>query len=131
MAYRTGTMAATSAGTGGEVRLVDLDVIKRYSLAVRQEWAPADEVLAALDATRDAVLHALGLEPDREASDGGGLDATGPTRATFAAGADDVDDAFGDEPDDAFGSGSPRSGRSTGRRERGRRSGGGGRGSRA
>ena len=28
-----------------EVRLVDLAVIKRYSLAVRQERAPAEEVL--------------------------------------------------------------------------------------
>ena len=42
-----------------EVRLVDLVVIKRYSLAVRQEWAPAEEVLAALDATRDQVSAAL------------------------------------------------------------------------
>ena len=43
-----------------EVRLVDLEVIKRYSLAVRQESAPADDLLAALDASRDAVLAALG-----------------------------------------------------------------------
>jgi len=42
-----------------EVRVVDLVVIKRYSLAVRQEWAEADEVLAALDASRDQVLAAL------------------------------------------------------------------------
>jgi hypothetical protein len=46
-----------------EVRLVDLVVIKRYSLAVRQEWAPAEEVLAALDATRDQVSAALEQEP--------------------------------------------------------------------
>lgn len=39
-----------------EVRLVDLEVIKRYSLAIRQESAPAAEVLAALDASRAAVL---------------------------------------------------------------------------
>ena len=44
-----------------DVRLVDLDVIKRYSLAVRQETAPAEEVLAALDASRAAVKAALGL----------------------------------------------------------------------
>jgi hypothetical protein len=43
-----------------EVRLVDLMLIKRYSLAVRQEWAEADEVLAALDASREQVLAALG-----------------------------------------------------------------------
>ena len=43
-----------------EVRLVDLEVIKRYSLAVRQESAPAEDLLAVLDASRDAVLAALG-----------------------------------------------------------------------
>ena len=42
-----------------EVRLVDLEVIKRYSLAVRQESAPAADLLAALDASRDAVLALL------------------------------------------------------------------------
>lgn len=39
-----------------EVRLVDLEVIKRYSLAVRQESAPAEDLLAALDASREAIL---------------------------------------------------------------------------
>ncbi len=42
-----------------EVRLVDLEVIKRYSLAVRQESAPAEDLLAALDASREAVLAAM------------------------------------------------------------------------
>ena len=42
-----------------DVRLVDLDVIRRYSLAVRQETAPAEEVLAVLDASREVVLAAL------------------------------------------------------------------------
>lgn len=42
-----------------EVRLVDLEVIKRYSLAIRQESAPASEVLAALDASRATVLAAM------------------------------------------------------------------------
>jgi hypothetical protein len=42
-----------------EVRLVDLAVIKRFSLAVRQEWADADDVLAALEDSRHAVLDAL------------------------------------------------------------------------
>ena len=45
-----------------DVRLVDLDFIKRYSLAVRQETAPAEEVLALLDASRAQVAAALGLE---------------------------------------------------------------------
>lgn len=43
-----------------DVRLVDLEVIKRYSLAVRRDAVPADELLAALDASRDAVLAAIG-----------------------------------------------------------------------
>ena len=43
-----------------DVRLVDLEFIKRYSLAVRQETAPAEEVLAALDASRAAVKEAMG-----------------------------------------------------------------------
>lgn len=42
-----------------EVRLVDLAVIKRYSLAIRQETAPADEVLRVLDATRKAVVELI------------------------------------------------------------------------
>jgi hypothetical protein len=46
-----------------DVRLVDLDIIKRYSLAVRQESAPAEEVLAALDASRAAVKAAIGRKP--------------------------------------------------------------------
>lgn len=43
-----------------DVRLVDLEVIKRYSLAVRRDAVPADELLAALDASRDTVLAAMG-----------------------------------------------------------------------
>lgn len=42
-----------------DVRLVDLEVIKRYSLAIRQEAAPASELLAALDASRATVLAAM------------------------------------------------------------------------
>jgi hypothetical protein len=56
-----------------EVRLVDLAVIKRFSLAVRQEWAPADEVLAALEDSRQAVIDSL-------AADGIDVDAVGPKR---------------------------------------------------
>ena len=43
----------------GEVRLVDLEIIKRYSLAVRQESASADDLLAALDASRELVAASL------------------------------------------------------------------------
>ena len=46
-----------------DIRLVDLDVIKRYSLAVRAESAPAKEVLAALHASREAVLAVLKTSP--------------------------------------------------------------------
>ena len=43
-----------------DVRLVDLEVIKRYSLAVRRDTVPADELLSVLDASRTVVLAALG-----------------------------------------------------------------------
>lgn len=51
---------------GNEVRLVDLEVIKRYSLAVRQESAEAEDLLAALDASRETVLASLppGARPE-------------------------------------------------------------------
>ena len=42
-----------------DVRLVDLEVIKRYSLAVRRDTVPADEVLEALDASRAHVALSL------------------------------------------------------------------------
>ena len=45
-----------------EVRLVDLEVIKRYSLAVRQESAPAEDLVAALEASLHTVLAALPTE---------------------------------------------------------------------
>jgi len=51
-----------------EVRLVDLEVIKRYSLAVRQESAPAEDLLAALEHSRDAVLAAMDAAPPTRTS---------------------------------------------------------------
>jgi hypothetical protein len=39
-----------------DIRLVDLEVIKRYSLAVRTDTVPAEELLEALDASRAFVL---------------------------------------------------------------------------
>ena len=45
-----------------EVRLVDLAVIKKYSLAVRKESAPAEEVLEALEDSAAVVLAALEAE---------------------------------------------------------------------
>jgi len=43
-----------------EVRLVDLEVITRYSLAVRRDTVDAKELLAALEDSRKVVLEALG-----------------------------------------------------------------------
>jgi hypothetical protein len=48
-----------------EVRLVDLEIIKRYSLAVRREAAPAEELLAALEASKAAVEAAMGRKSSR------------------------------------------------------------------
>lgn len=41
-----------------DVRLPDLEVIKKFSIAVRQEHAPADEVIAALRADLERITHA-------------------------------------------------------------------------
>jgi hypothetical protein len=60
-----------------DVQLVDLPVIKRYSLAVRQESAPAAELLAALEESRAMVLAALGQS-------GGTARRRQPTRRTRA-----------------------------------------------
>jgi hypothetical protein len=51
-----------------EVRLVDLAVIKRYSLAVRQERAPAEEVLEALEDSAAVVIAALEEDQGRSVS---------------------------------------------------------------
>ncbi len=48
-----------------DVRLVDLEVIKRYSLAVRRDAVPAAELLEALDASRALVAPALAAEGAR------------------------------------------------------------------
>ena len=47
-----------------DVRLVDLEVIKRYSLAVRRDTVPAAELLEALDASRAAVIAAIAAVGD-------------------------------------------------------------------
>ena len=63
-----------------EFRLVDLEIIKRYSLAVRQESAPAEEILAALDASREAVIASMGLAmPRRRRGAGEGDDGSPPS----------------------------------------------------
>ena len=71
-----------------EVPLVDLEVIVRYSLAIRQELAPAEEVLAALDESRALVLSLLegrtanGNGDDYDDGDGDGdQQALAPTPA--------------------------------------------------
>jgi hypothetical protein len=42
-----------------QIRLPDLEVIRKYSIAVRREHAPADEVLDALQADVDMIKRAL------------------------------------------------------------------------
>jgi hypothetical protein len=42
-----------------QIRLPDLEVIRRYSIAVRREHAPADEVLEALQADVDMIRRAI------------------------------------------------------------------------
>jgi len=66
-----------------DVKLVDLDVFKRYSLAIRQETAPVDEILAVLDATRlqvEAAGRSTGRigRRRRNASSGEAADPTDP-----------------------------------------------------
>jgi len=51
-----------------DVRLVDLEVIKRYSLAVRRDTVPAAELLAALDASRALVTAAMAAAGETAAS---------------------------------------------------------------
>ena len=66
-----------------DVRLVDLDVFKRYSLAIRQEAAPAEELLAVLDATR------------RQVEEAGRSSGRGPRRRKAAAPPPDELETFG------------------------------------
>ena len=63
-----------------DVRLVDLEVIKRYSLAVRRDTVPATELLAALDASR--ALVAAVIEAAGQRADAVGADATGAAEGT-------------------------------------------------
>lgn len=67
-----------------DVRLVDLEVIKKYSLAVRHDTVPAEEVLAALEASLEVVRAALGRTgaPPRAAA--GASRTRGPARTTPA-----------------------------------------------
>jgi hypothetical protein len=43
-----------------QVRLPDLEVIRRYSIAVRREHAPVEEVLEALRADVEAIEREIG-----------------------------------------------------------------------
>ena len=56
------------------MRLVDLEVFKRYSLAIRQEAAPVEDVLAVLEATlRQVRAVAPPPPPSRAAAGAQGL----------------------------------------------------------
>lgn len=44
-----------------DVRLPDLETIRRFSIAVRSEHAPAEQVLEALETDLENVRQALGV----------------------------------------------------------------------
>ena len=72
-----------------DVRLVDLEVIKRYSLAVRRDSVPAAELLEALDASRSVVAAALAAEASARSLDGpAGASIEAPGEAVAGPGAD-------------------------------------------
>lgn len=51
------------------VRLPDLETIRRFSIAVRTEHAPAEEVLEALRADLERIERAIGVRrPSRSSS---------------------------------------------------------------
>ena len=99
-----------------EVPLVDLEVIVRYSLAIRQELAPAEEVLEALDESRALVLSLLGR------SENGGEEQPSAEPGAWAAADDDHDaaDAAGEagvagaDDDAAFAAAAPAAGADAG-----------------
>jgi hypothetical protein len=45
-----------------DVRLPDLETIRRFSIAVRSEHAPVEQVLEALEADLEKVRQALGIK---------------------------------------------------------------------
>lgn len=49
-----------------QVRLTTLPVLRRYSLALRQEWADAETLLDALEESVAQVRRSLGTEAGRE-----------------------------------------------------------------
>jgi hypothetical protein len=61
-----------------DVRLPDLETIRRFSIAVRSEHAPAEQVLEALEMDLKAVQQALG----RRASTPRATTRTRSTRST-------------------------------------------------
>jgi len=51
-----------------DVRLPDLETIRRFSIAVRSEHAPAEQVLEALEMDIQAVRQAMGGRAPRPAA---------------------------------------------------------------
>jgi hypothetical protein len=76
-----------------EVRLVDLEVIKRYSLAVRRDTVPAEELLEALEASQAAVRAALGVSPPPSAARRASARPTPRPRAASGKGNTPADEA--------------------------------------
>lgn len=81
-----------------QVPLVDLEVIARYSLAIRQESAPAEELLAVLEESVRFVRGVLGGESYEVAPVEEPPVVEEPEEATPAF-ADVDDDAFGGLPE--------------------------------
>ncbi|MBI2168507.1 MAG: hypothetical protein HYU28_03255 [Actinobacteria bacterium] len=66
-----------------DVRLVDLQLIRRYSLAVRQESADAAELLEVLDADRAALQKAVkGRAPRARSTSTGRASRTSTSRTS-------------------------------------------------
>ena len=70
-----------------DVRLVDLEVLKRFSLVLRREFADAEDVLAALDTSRNLVLAALGRPGAAKAAKAPAKSQKAPAKAAPAKGA--------------------------------------------
>jgi hypothetical protein len=51
-----------------DVRLPDLETIRRFSIAVRSEHAPAEQVLEALEMDLQKIQQAMGRRTPRTAS---------------------------------------------------------------
>lgn len=75
-------MASDRAGDDALVDLTELEVVRRYSLAVRQGSAPRDEVLAALQADLDRLATPSGSARSRPSPHAGKAPAKRTARSS-------------------------------------------------